>query len=255
MIRGIYTAAAGMMANVIRQQATTNNLANISTPGYKEDSPVAAAYPQMLILGPNGLGPFPTASSLSGIGDLGTGVMINGVETNLAQGPLKQTGNPLDFSLSGEAFFVVQSPGGDTYYTRNGAWAKDALGRLCTPDGYLVMGESGPITVPEGGITVSEDGTIAAEGETIGRLRIATFPDGTVVEKVGSCLFAPAGGAQAIPAQDFAVHQGYLEASNVDEVRSMVEMISALRSYELQLRTISIENQTLQLAVNELGKV
>lgn len=244
-----------MMANVIRQQATTNNLVNISTPGYKEDAPVAEAYPQMAILDPAGTSRFPAIPWSSSIGDLNTATVISGVQTNLAQGPLRQTGNALDLALSGEAFFAIQGPDGATYYTRNGSFVKDALNRLCTADGNLVLGENGPIQLPEGDISVMEDGTVVVGGTMAGKIRVVTFPDGTVVQKMGNTLFSTVGDVQPVAAVDHIVLQGYLEGSNVDEVRAMVEMMSALRSYETQQRIISMQNQTLGLAVNELGKV
>lgn len=256
MIRGLYTAASGMVANVLRQQATTNNLANLSTVGYKEDTPVATALPQMPIADPRGADRWPLVPWLPSIGNLGTGTIISGVETNLEQGILKQTGNPFDFALNGTAFFVVQADDGQTYYTRNGSWMRDATGRLVTADGYRVMGERGPIVLPEGDISVSEDGTVIVGGNVVDQLRLVDFPDGTTLEKIGHSLFAPVdASAQPIRGQGSTVHQGYLEASNVDEIRSMVEMLSALRAYEAQQRALKLQDQALGLAVSELGRV
>lgn len=256
MIRGLYTAASGMMANIIRQMATTNNLANVSTPGYKEDSPVSTGFPALSISDPAYSSRFPEVPWLPSIGDLGTGVAISGVETNLSPGPLKQTGNSLDFALDGQAFFTVQTEDGTTCYTRNGAWGRDAMGRLVTADGYLVLGERGPILLPDGSVTATEDGTIVVDGQVVDRLRLADFPDGTTLHKMGNCLFAPVDpGVQPIAPQGATVYQGFLEGSNVDEVRAMVEMMAALRSYEAEQRALSIQNQTLGLAVNELGQV
>ncbi|MGQ9674412.1 MAG: flagellar basal-body rod protein FlgF [Chloroflexota bacterium] len=255
MIRGLYTAASGMMANIIRQQATTNNLANVNTPGYKEDAPLPVAFPEMLVASVGGVSRFPAVPWYPPVGDLGTGIVIGGVETNLSQGSLKETSNSLDLAIDGEAFFAVQAENGATYYTRNGAFARDATGRLVTADGFLVLGEMGPFQLPEGEVTVAEDGTVAVDGHAAGRIRVVEFSDGTVLQKMGNCLFAPVGGEQPATAVNSSVRQGFLEMSNVDAARSMVEMMSALRSYEAEQRALSVQNQTLGLAVNELGRV
>ena len=249
MIRGLYTAAAGMMTNIIRQQANTNNLANVATIGYKEDSTVYTPAPEMAIGDP-------TAARPRILGPLATGIEVSGVETNLAPGSLKETNNPFDFALDGEGFFTVQSETGQRYYTRNGAWDRDATGRLVTSTGELVLGEHGPIQLPEGQVVVAGDGSISVDGQFVDRLQLSTFPDGTVIQKVGNTLFEPTdANIQPVAAQNVTVMQGYVETSNVDEVRAMVEMMSALRAYEAEQRTLQIQDQALGLAVSELGKV
>jgi flagellar basal-body rod protein FlgG len=244
-----------MMSSTIRQQAATNNMANVSTNGYKADNTVYGSFPELL-LGNKSAGETNRTGLLASIGSLSMGNVVTGIETDLTPGSFKQTGNPLDLAIDGEAFFTVMGQNGQTYYTRNGALTTDANGTLVTASGELVLGEGGPITLPQGDVMVSDDGTISVGGAQVGKLRLATFPDGTVLEKVGNTLFSPTdANVQPTPANGASVCQGFIEASNVDSTRTMVEMMSALRAYEVEQRVLKQQDQALGLAVNELGKV
>ena len=129
MIRGLYTAASGMVAQMRAQDISANNLANVSTTGYKKDLPALAAFPELFLHrfndGPAGV--LGIGASPAPIGALGTGVWVEEVATNMKQGSLKETGRELDFALRGNGFFVLDTPGGRRY-TRNGSFSIDAEG-------------------------------------------------------------------------------------------------------------------------------
>ena len=253
MIRGIYTATAGMVTNVTRQQATINNLTNMTTPGYKEDVTIRTSKPEMLIANPAyGSNPGSTTASL---GTLGTGIMVDSIETNLSQGALKETGHYLDFAIDGTGFFTVQGADGQTYYTRNGSFVRDAQGQVVTSTGEFVLGNNGAIVLPEGEIQALADGTLLVDGNPVDQLRLAGFADGATLEKMGNSLFRALDGALPGPDMQSTVYQGYLESANVDEVRSMVDMMSAMRAYETEQKVLSMQDQVLGMTVSELGRV
>jgi flagellar basal-body rod protein FlgF len=227
MDRGLYIAASGMAAEMVRQDQIASDLANASTPGYKADRSTQREFGAMLL-----------ADSATGqtIGVAGSGVGIDRTVTDLRPEPLRDTGEPLDFGIEGEGFFVVRTPQGDRY-TRAGRFQADAQGRLTTPEGYLVIGSGG------GPVTVGADGTVAPSS-----LRAVQL-GGAV--KQGDNLFSgtPAGAAPGV------VRSGMLEGSGTDPARSMVDMIASLRAFEAGQKVITTIDETLGKAANSVGSL
>lgn len=258
MIRGLYTAAAGMLVQMERQNIIANNLANVDTPGFKKDTQILEMFPEMLISRINDI----YITTLSGkkmeirppVGFLGTGVQIEEVVPIFTEGNLKSTGNKLDLAISGEGFFTVQTPQG-IRYTRNGSFTLNSAGALITNTGFLVLGENGPIFLSGTDIKISEDGGIYSDGEFIDRLRIVNFPNLSGLQKIGDSLFLPtANSGGEIPAVNYRVYQGYLEMANVNTVKEMVEMIQCMRIYEANQKVIQSQDDTLQRLIVEVGR-
>ena len=254
MIRGLYSAASGMVSNFRRESIITNNLANVSTIGYKQDLTAPSDFANLLMVqqgGPNGSPP----NSQGAVGPMGTGTELGEIRLDLSQGDIAETGNPLDLAISGPGYFAVQTPNG-TYYTRDGEFFRDALGRLARSDGGLLLGDNGPIQVGEGNIVIDGDGTVTVDGQVAGRIRLADFGPQEQMLKIGNNYLVPANpNARVVAAQSAAINQGFLEHSNVDMTRETVEMLSAMRSYEASQRMIQLQDQTLDRAVNDVAKV
>ena len=249
MIRGIYTAASGMIAETVRTDTTANNLANASTTGYKKDVVITKDFPGLLL---QRLNDGPDAA----IGTLGVGVKVDQTATEHATGSVRSTGNPLDLAIEGRGFFTVQTPNG-LRYTRNGSFTCSATAQLVTSDGYPVMGQNGPISLAgaEGGkITIMQDGRILVNEVETNQLRLTDFADPNRLSKEGANLYAMGDAVQENNAIG-KVSQGSLELSNVNVVAEMVNLIAGYRSYEVNSKAVLAQDQMLDKAVNEVGNV
>jgi flagellar basal-body rod protein FlgG len=250
MIRGLYTAATAMVAGMLKQQTVANNLANVNTYGYKKDTALYESFPSLLIAR--------MANSQAGkpealLGSLGSGVSLQQPTLDMSQGAPEETNYALDVAINGDAFFVVQTPQG-LRYTRDGRFSEDANGRLVTGAGYLVLGESGPISIHGQIPIISETGEVALNDQTVDRLRLARFANPQALVKTNDNLFI-GGGAQAVAPGSVQIAQGYLETSNVNPASAMTEMMAVLRAYELSQRMVQIQDETLNKAINEVGRV
>lgn len=255
MLRGIYTSASGMVAEFARQQALASDMANSQSSGYKRDDVTVRNFRDLQVrLGSEDAGEVRFAAFRSGLrttGNLGGGVIIDNVRPNLSQGELKSTGGKLDLAIQGNGFFAVQDARG-TLYTRNGNFTMNKDGVLATRDGSPVIGKNGPIQLRGNTIEVREDGSVFGDGQLLGQLSLFDFDDPKTLIKLENGLFS--GGAPR-EATGSAVRQGYLEVSNFVLVRGMVDALSAVRSYEANQRVLQNEDETLRLAVSELGKL
>jgi flagellar basal-body rod protein FlgG len=281
MIRGLYTGASGMIAQMGRIDVLSNNLANVDTPAYKRDTTIMKAFPEMLIrrVNDDGVRVIPPGSYdlMPVVGKLGTGVEINEVFTRFTQGAFKQTGNNFDLALEGEGFFAVQTPEGERY-TRNGGFLINQEGYLVTKDGFQVLGEDGPMRIKKNNFMIDEQGNVYENpgfGEDprrlvsvqengwedvvlVDRLRIVGFSRPRHIDKVGESLYREtedSGRAQVIQQDRPRVRQGVLEASNVNPVVEMVNLIEVHRTYEANQKTIQAHDTALGRAVNEVGRV
>ncbi len=254
MIRGIYAAATSMVSNFRRQAIVANNLANVSTTGYKQDVPSPSDFPNMLVVAADGIRRSPS-SPWEAIGSVGTGMDLGEILVDVSQGDLIETGNSLDLAISGSGYFSVQTTAG-TFSTRDGTFFRDVNGNLARPDGGLLLGDNGPIMVGPGDIVVEGDGTVSAGGQVAGRIRLVNYDTQEKLIKIGNNYISPAvPTAQELPVDGAVISQGYLERSNVDLDRAMVEMMAASRSYEANQRMITLQDQILGLTVNDVGKV
>ena len=254
MVRGLYTSGWSMLALNKKMDVLTNNLANVSTTGYKKDTVVLEGFPKLLAerLHDNSNGP---ARGVP-VGELSFSNDVGEVYTYFNQGTLLKTDNGLDMSIKddGRAFFTITIPGRGQFYTRDGSFKLNANGQLVTGKGYFVMGQNGIIQLNGSNFTVGEDGTIVQDGQVVDRLIITQFQNPGSLRKNGENLFSTSPDSVV---EDFSgvVLQNFLEQSNAEAVREMVDMISLMRSYEANQRVISVIDETLGKAVNEVGKV
>ncbi|MDR3562508.1 MAG: flagellar basal-body rod protein FlgF [Negativicutes bacterium] len=256
MIRGIYTAGSGMMAESIRNDVTANNLANANTVGYKKDVTVVKDFRSMLLNRIN------DGSGQANIGSIGVGAIVDTIAPDQSAGSMRFTGNNLDVAIEGKGFFTVDTPNG-VRYTRNGAFSLNSQGDLVTRDGYRVLGTGGPINLADAKkITISEDGRVMTSNDTqgaagyneAGTLQIVTFADEKQLSKEGANLFQASPGAQTDQSTAL-VREGTLEQSNVNVVSEMVNMIAGYRAFEIDAKMVQSHDELLDKAVNDVGKV
>ena len=227
MERGLYIAASGMLAEMVRQDQIANDLANASTPGYKPDRATQRSFAELLL-----------SNQQSGqpIGGLGLGVEIDSIVTDLSPGPIRDTGEPLDLAVEGEGFFAVNTPQG-VRYTRNGQFAAAADGTLTTAQGFPVLGQNGQP------VRLAADGTV--DPATVGVFAVPA------AQKQGDSLFTGAAAGQAAG----RVRAGALEGSGADPSRSMVDLIASFRTFEAGQRVIRTIDDTLERAANRVGSM
>ncbi|KGA97068.1 flagellar basal body rod protein subunit C [Alkalihalobacillus alcalophilus ATCC 27647 = CGMCC 1.3604] len=274
MLRGMYGAAAGMLAQQQRQEMLTNNLANVQTPGYKADQATIRAFPSMMLAAMNtSSGPM---NQNKVIGELATGVYVQEHVPNFKQGDLNQTGNTTDLALlqgvlpegengvQGGLFFTVTGDDGALRYTRNGQFTVDGEGVLTTSSGHRVLGTDGQaLEVGNTSFSVNENGVILSnEGDIIGQLGIVYVENPLDLTREGNGLLTYSGEEaedfpQAIGMDDitYQIQQGFVEKSNVDPTQTMAEMMSAYRAFEANQRVLQAYDQSLQKAVNEIGRL
>ncbi len=252
MIRGLYTSASGMLAAQAQSEVVADNVANIKTPGYKEEESFARVFPTVAVERLSNSGGVTESTPL---GAIGTGVIVDRVARNTVQGALQETGKATDLALiEPDNYFVVQTPAGERRYTRNGQFELSSQGVLQTRDGYQVLGTNGPLTL-SGDWSVSPDGTVMAAGAEIDRLLVVNIGQENLAREGQSLYLSNNPGQVPAAAANIQVRQGALEGSNVDLGGQMVKMITVMRAYEANQKIIQTQDETLQKAVNEVGKV
>lgn len=252
MIKGLYTAASGMTAQLANQEVISNNLANVDTTGYKKDLVVNKAFSSLLI---NRIGDITDRGMDVTLGKLGTGVQLDGTYTDYAPGTVKATDNKFDVALDSNGFFVIDTPQGERY-TRDGSFTLAANGDLVTKNGYAVLGQQGVINIPNGAdLQINQDGSIVSGAQIVNQLRVVDVADRQSLVKEGQNLFNVSDAGAVQDSQNFRVLQGYLETSNVNVVSEMVRMISGLRVYEANQKAIVSQDDTLNRLINEAGRV
>lgn len=248
MIRGLYTSATGMSVNEARMDTLSNNIANVDTTGFKRDERIMESFPDLVI------NRMERGQRGEEIGELGSGVGIDESYTDFSRGNFQKTDAPLDLALDGDGFFAVQTPEG-VRYTRNGDFILNSEGMIVTRRGNPVLGEEGPLQVlPDEQVHVDSNGTVYSGDLEVDDLEIVDFVDANDLEQLGNGLFAQ-GEADMIEIEDYSVEQGFLEGSNVEIVKEMVDMIQASRHYETNQRVIRAQDETLQQAVNEISSL
>ncbi len=244
MDSGYYAACAGLAAQTQALELVANNLANLGTAGYRGQQ----ATFRSLLAGGGAVTSNPLNAAVNDFGVLG------GSRVDLASGPLTATGNPLDLGVAGAGFFAVRSAAG-VVYTRNGGFHATPTGQLVTAQGDTVLGEQGPITLPQGPVAVSSDGTVSVEGAVVGKLRLAEFAPDTSLRALGNALYAVPPGA-ALPPASSSVRQGMLEDSNVSPVESVVQLITIQRNAEMMQRALTLfDSQFNQTAAQDLPRI
>jgi flagellar basal body rod protein FlgG len=225
---GIHGTAQSLRYYARLQEVTANNLANVSTDGFKMDRLTAA-------MSADGTFPVPVEA------------------TDLRQGALRETGRDLDIALEGDGFVTVQTPAGERL-TRGGSLRLDAAGMLVDNDGNPLLGIKGPIIVPPGRIEIARDGAIAVDGAPLDQLRLVTVPDPSTLKKEGAGRFVTP--AKTEPA-DFSltVRQGSIEEPNTDPVLGMVDLVTIQRAYTANLDALKAMDGVLGSLTSEVGKL
>ena len=240
MIKGLYTSASGMVPRVRKQEMHANNIANANSPGYKRDG----LFTKELSRAQRKLAPTKSDWETP---------MVNDVYTDYTVGAFDKTGNTLDMAIDGDGFFSLQLEDGSTVLTRAGSFQVDENGLLAFPGGALVLGEGGPINIGSGQVSVSATGHIQSNGLTVGRITPVTVDDLDKLEKIGQSAFAVPQGVVLQEAENSTIVQGFLETSNVDIVREMIDMIISFREYEADARALQTQDQSLNNLFGRVG--
>jgi flagellar basal-body rod protein FlgG len=257
----LWVSKTGLEAQQTRLTAISNNLANVNTDGFKRDRVIFEDLMYQNIRQPGGQSSQDTQLP-SGL-MLGTGVRTVATQKIHSQGGLMQTGNTLDMAIQGRGYFQILKPNGDLTYTRNGAFQKNSDGKLVTANGYLVQPE---ITIPPNArsITIGNDGIVTAmiagspAAQQLGQLQLADFVNPSGLQPIGENLFleTPASGSPVVgnASQNNmgSINQNSLEASNVNVVEEMVNMIETQRAYEMNSKAIQTMDQMLQYVNQQL---
>jgi len=251
MIRGLYTSTAGMLVNQKRSETIGENLDNLHTPGYREKHDLVEAFPQMLI---SRVGKSQGKPEAQVIGTIGTGATAEETAVKVAPGLIRETNLNTDVALASTGFFVVETVEGERY-TRNGRFQLDPNGYLRTEEGHLVLGEDGPIGPLSADFRVEIDGTVVDQGQVVGRLRVVDIPGTALVREGKTSLYNATVEPVEVAQEDVRIRQGALEESNVDLNALMVDMITVARAYEANQRIVQANDETLQKAVNDIGRV
>ncbi len=281
MLRGLYTGASGMQAQIRRMDALSNNLANVDTTGYKKDTSVQKAFPQMLIRRMNDevyKFPFGSVDTTPVVGKLGTGVELNEIYTQFEQGSLMETGNPFDIALDGKGFFSIDTPQGERY-TRNGTFLIDENGLLVTKEGLPVQGEKGKIYLKLNNFVLDKQGRIWQNAdfaddperlvsmrendwenmELVDTLKIVDFTRDRYLKKQGSSMWMAtdeSGSPKKVEMGGLTkTIQGFLEKSTVNSVTEMVALISVNRAYEANQKVIAAHDSMTDKLINQAVRV
>lgn len=264
MLRAFSSAVSGMRAQMQFLDIVANNIANVNTNAFKAGR---AHFGDMLY---QTLNSGSTATDTAGginPSQIGLGVRMGGIDTNMTQGALRATGNPFDLAIEGEGFFSLKDANGNVLYSRDGAFALDAKGRLVNPvNGMFVQKVGGgEITIePDkyASVTINADGSVIgvpSDGSppvTIDQIGLTTFPNPSGLLKAGDNLYkasAAAGDAsEGEPGKEArgAVRSGVLENSNVDLAQEFTNMITAQRSFQANSRVVTSADEVLQDLVN-----
>lgn len=258
MLKGLYTAYTGLKNDQNRMDIMTNNLANASTVGFKKEGSTSQSFDSILAYKLKdvsvGLG---TAQN---IGHNNPGVKIGENYTDYTQGSYRVTGNTFDLALDGDGFFAIEytNKAGETstMYTRAGSFTLNSEGYLVTNDGDYVLDTNSrrikldPLTDAD----IDTDGTINQNGVRIAQIQVTDFEDYDYLERFGETYFRPIEGAKTT-SSTAKINSGYLEMANVQVVSEMVNMITITRQYESNQKIMQTYDRSLDIAVNDLGKI
>lgn len=250
MPKGIYSAASAMYVEAQTLDVAARNLAHATTTGYRRETAFRAGFDQVL----QGQG------RTGGVkGDGGVGILSQGSAFSFDEGGRDTTGAPYDLALAGEGFFQVKKPDGNTLLTRAGHFQTDTQGRLVTPEGFLLQGQGGAITIPEGAeaVTVDRDGRVSVattaggirQEQVIEQLRLGKVEKPQDLRAVNGQYFDA--GTLTVSDATPVVHQGELEKSNIDPLRELVDMIAIQRRYDAAQKALK-EHSSVGQGFSEL---
>ena len=252
MVKGLYTTYTGLLNSQNRMDIVSNNLANSTTTGYKKEGCTTQSFDSVYAIKTKDL----TVGHLNeNIGELTLGAKIGETYTNWEQGSFQNTGSQYDFALAGDGFFSISftNKNGEetTMYSRDGSFQINSEWYLVNIDCDYLLGEGGQIQLPTSinSLTVDSTGAIYADGEYIDTLAITDFEDYNYLEKYGENLYRTVDGATQKDSTA-TVNQGYLEASNINVVSEMVEMINIAREFESNQKVMNTIDEMLGKMVN-----
>jgi len=262
MIRSLYTAATGMIAQQTQIDTTSNNISNVNTIGYKKQR---AEFADLMYQVMEYAGTATSGTSVSPTGiEVGLGVRPTAIAKLFTQGNFKETGNPLDMAITGNGFFQIQLPDGTTAYTRNGSFKLDNQGNVVNSDGYRLLPE---IVIPEDAtqISIGVDGIVsvlqagATEMTQVGQIELANFVNPAGLHSLGdNNLINTASSGDPINSTPGLnglgqTRQQFVEMSNVQLVEEMTDLITGQRAYEANSKAIVTSDEMLQ-TVNGLKR-
>ena len=262
MIRSLYTAATGMIAQQTQIDTTSNNISNVNTIGYKKQR---AEFADLMYQVMEYAGTATSGTSVSPTGiEVGLGVRPTAIAKIFTQGNFKETGNPLDMAITGNGFFQIQLPDGTTGYTRNGSFKLDNDGNVVNSDGYRLLPE---IVIPEDAtqISIGVDGIVsvlqagATEMTQVGQIELANFVNPAGLHSLGDNNFINTASSgdpiNSIPGLNGLgqTRQQFVEMSNVQLVEEMTDLITGQRAYEANSKAIVTSDEMLQ-TVNGLKR-
>jgi flagellar basal-body rod protein FlgF len=264
--KGIYTAVSGAIAQSNRLDTIANNLANANTTSFKKDRQVFNEYLTAHEKMPDTMNIPRVPASIESFYDMNGGdksyVDTAGTYTSFTQGALKQTGSTLDVAIEGKGFFEVATPEG-VRWTRNGSFQIDGSGKLVTKEGQPVLkeGTGDPagrtIQIGDRNITVGDRGDIYVGDNLVGKLSIIDIKEKDQLDKQGNSLYKlkETSNSQPVAATDLKVHQGYVEASNINVVEEMTDMITAQRLFETTQQAVKAYDHMDEKLLGGLGKL
>jgi len=243
---GYYAAFSGLVARTQALDTAASNLSNAGTTGFRAERD----YFRNAVFGPHAL-----ESQLNRtVNDFG---LLGGNTIDLGQGPLSQTGNPLDMAIEGSGFFAIQTANNEIRYTRDGAFRRSVDGKLTTAAGERVLNAQGkPINIPPGEITIGKDGSISVAGGVVDNLGLFSFPAGTELIPEGVSRYIAPKKVKPQVAREATVHQGALESSNQDVIQGSLQLVLVQRQAEMMQKALSVfHSEFNKIASQELAKV
>lgn len=245
MDSGYYAAMSGLVARTQALDAAAANLANAQTPGYRAER----EYFRSVLLGSDAMSS-QLGHTVNNFGVLG------GDALNLAQGPMQQTGNPLDLAVEGQGFFQVQTANG-ARFTRDGSFHRSPAGMLVTDKNEQVLSSAGrPIPIPPGQVSVGADGAISVAGGLVATVGVFTFAPGVQLTPEGANRYVAPSAAKPVSARDSAVHQGALESANEDVVQGSLDLLMMQRQAEMMQKALTVfHTEFNKIASEDLPRV
>ncbi|WP_324824516.1 flagellar hook-basal body protein [Sinanaerobacter sp. ZZT-01] len=250
MFKGFYTLSSGMLTQQHRLDTVSNNITNVSTPGFKKDTLISTTFREELTSRTGNV----DKSNVKALHVTSTIQVPDEVVTDFQQGSFDMTGDPFHFAIAGTGFFQIDTEDGPRY-TRNGAFTLDEEGYLCLEPIGRVRGENGDILLKTDEFTVDQTGAITLEnGSVAGRIQFVDFQDYNQLIKNGEGVFLNANNANVLPAKA-NLRWKELERSNVVSMDEITDMMSSQRALQSESQILKIYDQIIQKAVNDIGKI
>ena len=240
MPSGIYGALSGAVTVDNHLEVLSNNLANVSTPGFKQDR---SCFRSIL-----------NNQVQTQVGEGVNYASMQETQTDFSQGRIRHTGRALDLAVEGRGFFKVAGDDG-FYYTRHGSFSRMPDGAVVTRSGQQLVGEDGPVNVPDQAVTIEGDGTILdANGQQVGRVDVYTFADRQEMQKHGDSLWTVEDADQEEVAEQAQIRQAHLEDSNVSPIWITTQLISENRNFQFYQRAVKAYD-TMAEKANSIGRI